>query len=334
MIHLRLEHEGGIGWGEAVASPAVTGEDLATVQTALDQVDPTTLDLDDLPGTLEGHRDLPMGARAGLDLALHDLQGKRTGRPVHEILGLPEGIGPTAATVTLTDPTSARQEAEAWFQRGHTTLKVKLGGDVEADLALVQTVKEVLPDQLPDRLADLFPDTELWIDANEALDANTAVDLLPRLQTLGVDLIEQPLPRDQLAATAELARETGMTIFLDEPIQGPEDVEALASLEGPLGINIKVQKVGGLRSAVACRRAALDQGRSTMVGCFIETGLGIAAGASLYGGVDHADLDGNLFLDHDPFPLPRPRPGWVGTSDGPGLGVVPDQRYLPASART
>ncbi len=332
MIHLRLEHEGTIGWGEAVASPAVTGEELATVQTALERVDPATLDPGNIPGTLETHPDLPPGARAGLDLALHDLQGKRTDRPVHEILGLPDGLGPTAATVTLTDPTSARQEAEAWFQRGHTTLKVKLGGDVEADLALVQAVKEVLPDDLPDRLTDLFPDTALWIDANEALDAETARDLLPRLQALGVDLIEQPLPRDQLAATAELARETGMTIFLDEPIQNPEDVEALASLEGPLGVNIKVQKVGGLRSATACLQAARDQGRSTMAGCFIETGLGIAAGAALYGAVDHADLDGNLFLEHDPFPLPRPRPGWVGTSDGPGLGVVPDQRYISSPA--
>lgn len=329
MIHLRLEHEGTIGWGEAVASPGVTGQDLGTVHRALAEIDPSTLDPEDIPGTLDGHTDLPAGARAGLDLALHDLEGRRTGRPVHEILGLPEGVGPTAATVTLTDPSSARQEAETWFKRGHTTLKVKLGGDAEGDLALVQAVKEVLPDQLPDRVAELFPATELWVDANEALEAKTALDQLERLQASGVDLVEQPLPRDQVAATAELARESGMTIFLDEAIQAPEDVEDLASLEGPLGVNIKVQKVGGLQAAVACLQVARDQGLPTMAGCFIETGLGIAAGAALYGAVDHVDLDGNLFLEHDPFPLPRPRPGWVGTSDGAGLGVLPDPRYLP-----
>lgn len=316
-----------------MASPDVTGHALADVEAALADLDPRDLDPEDIAGTLEDLAEMPPGARAGVDLALHDLRGRLDDRPVHELLGLEPGVGPTAATVTLTDPENARAEAEAWFERGHTSLKVKLGSDPEAGLALVRAVAEVLPETLPDRVADLFPDTEIWVDANEALDPDTARDLLPRLQELGVDLVEQPLPRDQVAATAELATETGMPIFLDEAIQGPEDVEALASVDGSLGVNVKVQKVGGLLPAVACLEAAQAQGRETMVGCFIETGLGIAAGAVLYGTVDRADLDGNLFLDHDPFPLPRPRPGWVGTSDGPGLGVVPDPRYIESPSQ-
>ncbi len=328
VVHLAVAHEGTIGWGEAVASPSVTGETLAEVEAALSGIDAGTLDPWDIPATLDHHAKLPKGARAGLDLALHDLQGRLDDTPVHEMLQLEAGVGPTAATVTLTDPESARQEAQAWFERGHTTLKVKLGDDPTADLALVEAVAEVLPDELPDRVADLFPGTALWVDANEALDLQDARMLLPKLQELGVDLVEQPLARDHLEETAELARETGMTIFLDESIQGPAHVEALSGLDAPLGVNIKVQKVGGLQPAVACLDAATEHGLRTLVGCFIETGLGIAAGAALYGSVDHADLDGNLFLAHDPFPLPRPRPGWTGTSQGPGLGVVPDPRYV------
>lgn len=332
MLHVALTHDGTTGWGEAVAMPDVTGEALAGILDALEGADARALDPDDVASSLERLASLPKGARAGLDLALHDLAGRLAGRPVHELLGLPEGAGPTAATVTLTDPAAATEEAQAWFERGFTTLKVKLGGATDRDLDLVQAVRQVLPRELPERVAELSPGTKLWVDANEALSLSAALELIPAFAELGVDLVEQPLPRAELDASAQLARETGTTIFLDEAIQGPEDVARLADLEGPLGVNVKVQKVGGLIPAVACIQAARDQGRPVMVGCNIETGLGIAAGAELCGSVDHADLDGNLFLAHDPFPMPRPRPGWVGTSAGPGLGAVPDPRYLPPPA--
>lgn len=321
---VRIDHAGHTGWGQAVASPAVTGETLGDARTALEALDPADLDPDDPAGTLANLEDLGPGARAGIDLALHDLDGRRTGTPAHRRLDLPDGEAPCAATVTLTDPDDAAEQARTWLGRGFTRLKIKVG-DPSAVLDLVDAVDAALPDTVRDPM----PDPEIWIDANEALTLEDARSLLPALAERSVALVEQPLPREERDALAELAAESPLPIVLDEAIDSVEDVHALASLDGPLGINVKVQKVGGLLAAHRLVRAAKGHGLDVMVGCNIETGLGIAAGACLVGAADHADLDGNLFLSQDPFPLPRPMPGHVGTTEAPGLGVNPDPRWLP-----
>jgi len=122
-------------------------------------------------------------------------------------------------------------------------------------------------------------------------------------------------------------------ILLDESVQSPEDVRAVGRIEGPTMANIKVQKVGGLQAASACLDAGQATGTPLVVGCNIETGLGIAAGSALTGAVDRADLDGNRFLAEDPFVLARPRPGFAGTPHGDGLGVHPDEEILAKLTR-
>ncbi|MDX1612218.1 MAG: hypothetical protein R3185_07595, partial [Candidatus Thermoplasmatota archaeon] len=113
VAHLRLEHEGVVGWGEGCPMPGVTGEDLPTILDQLKALDPEAIDPEDPRGTLDAHPHLGPGAGAALDLALTDLKGRLTNTPVHELLDLPEGMAPSAATITLTDPEQAEQQARS-----------------------------------------------------------------------------------------------------------------------------------------------------------------------------------------------------------------------------
>lgn len=315
------------GWGQAVPSPSVTGETHDDVREALDGLDPERLDPTDVAGTLACLEDAGPGARAAVDMALYDLAGRRTGTPTHRLMGLRDGAAPSAATVTLTDPDAAATQAQAWLGRGYTRLKVKVGAP-DAVLDLVDAVQAAIPDTVRDPM----PDPEVWIDANEALSLDAAQALAPALAERGIVLLEQPLPRDAMDETRALVEESPLPIVLDEAIQTEDDVAALADWSGPVGINVKVQKVGGLHAAQRCLETARKHGLDVLVGCNIETGLGIAAGACLTGAADRVDLDGNLFLERDPFPLPRPMPGHVGTPDGAGLGIHPDPRFRSLSA--
>lgn len=319
---LRVEDDGVTGWGQAVASPSVTGETQDDARRALDRLDPEALDPSDVPGTLEGLDAAGPAARAAVDLALYDLRGRQQETPSHRLLGLSDGMAASAVTVTLTEPDAAAEQARAWLGRGYTRLKVKVG-EAAGVLDLVDAVR----DAIPDTVRPPMPDPEIWIDANEALDLDAATALLPELADRGVALVEQPLPRDALDETRQLAEDSSLPIVLDEAICSPGDVERLADWRGPVGVNVKVQKVGGLHAAHRCIETAREHGLSVLVGCSIETGLGIGAGACLAGAADQVDLDGNLFLARDPFPLPRPMPGHVGTPEGAGLGVHPDPRF-------
>lgn len=324
-LFLRLEANGRVGWGEAHPSPDVTGETRPQTRRALTDLEPEAIDPLSPSSTLDRHEGLPPAARAALDLALHDLAGKNAGQPVHALLDLPPGQLPCAATVTVTDPEDAVQQARAWLKSGFFHLKVKID-DADVGLAVARRVAAELPRDLPDR----FPEAELWIDANEALSFDQAHRILPELDEIGVRLVEQPLSRDREDELAELTRSSPVPILLDESVTSAEDVRRLGALEGPSMVNVKVQKVGGLQASVACLDAARATGTPVVVGCNIETGLGIAAGSALAGSVERADLDGNRFLARDPFPLPRPRPGFAGTPEGPGLGAYPDPEHVPA----
>lgn len=318
---LRVQMGDTVGWGEAHAMPSVTGESQDAVADELAALEPAALDPDDVEATLAKHDDLGPAASAALDGALSDLAARHRAIPVHELIGISPGELPSAATVTLTDPRDAVEQARAWISSGYTRLKIKVG-DPGTVLELVDAVREVLPE-----VREPMPEPEVWIDANEALDLDAALELLPALAEREVALVEQPLPRGDRHGLERLLEATEIPIFVDEPITDPAAVDRYTGLPGRLGVNVKVQKVGGLHRARECVRRAREGDLGVLVGCTIETGLGIAAGAQLVGAADRADLDGNLFLERDPFPLPRPMPGHVGTPSGPGSGVHLDPRF-------
>jgi L-alanine-DL-glutamate epimerase-like enolase superfamily enzyme len=244
-------------------------------------------------------------ARAAIDSALHDLQGKLLGRPTWQLLGLPRSGPPTSWTIWLGDPDDMARRAERVAHR-FRRLKLKLGGRDGLDVDRVRAVRSVT-------------DAPLQVDVNEYWSLEEALDAIPRLGELGVQYVEQPLPRGDEDGV-RLKQESQLPIYLDEDCHTLRDVAICAPRAH--GINIKLAKSGGIREAVKMAHAARALGLGVMLGCMVESGLAIAAGAQIASLCDHVDLDGNLLLADDPWPGVELVDGVQLPADAPGLGVV------------
>jgi L-alanine-DL-glutamate epimerase-like enolase superfamily enzyme len=298
VVQVEISRDGVSGFGEAAPIDRYD-ESPASALGWLENVR-----LGDDPFALDEIADaLPPGqqaARAAVDAALYDLQGRLTGRPVYGLLGLRRAGPPTSWTVWLGDPDDMGRRAAKAAERGFRRLKLKLGGRDGLDLERVRAV----------RAASELP---LQCDVNEFWSLDEALEYLPQMD---LEYCEQPLPAGDPAGP-ELKRRSPVPIYVDEDCHTLDDVAPCA--DRAHGINIKLAKSGGIREAVRMVHAARALGLGVMLGCMVESGLGIAAGAHIASLMDHVDLDGNLLLAHDPWP-------GVAFADGvhrPGLGVSP-----------
>ncbi|MEX2210799.1 MAG: dipeptide epimerase [Gaiellaceae bacterium] len=304
VVQVELRHEDVSGFGEA-APMEHYGETPASALAYVEEhsgllgYDPFALDevLARLPAE-------EFAARAALDAALHDLQGKLLGLPVWRLLGLRRAGPPTSWTVWLGTPDDMAARAARASDR-FLRLKLKLGGRDRLDVDRVRAVRE----------ATALP---LQVDVNEYWTLDEALDALPRLAELGVEYCEQPLPAGDPGGP-ELKRRSPIPIYVDEDCHTLSDVAACA--ERAHGINVKLAKSGGIREAVRMAHAARALGLGVMLGCMLESGLGIAAAAQIASLCDHVDLDGNLLLASDPWPGVEFRDGVQLPSEEPGLGV-------------
>jgi L-Ala-D/L-Glu epimerase len=305
VVVVELRHSGVSGFGEAQPLDHY-GESPESAQAYLDEHggllgdDPFALEevMEQLPAR-------EFAARAAVDAALHDLQGKLLGQPVWRLLGLRRPGPPTSWTVWLGDPDDMARRAEKALAR-FRRLKLKLGGRDGLDVERVRAVR---------RVAGELP---LQVDVNEAWSLDEALEALPSLSELGVAYCEQPLPAADTGGP-ELKRRSPLPIYVDEDCHTLGDVAACE--ERAHGINVKLAKSGGIREAVRMVHAARALGLGCMLGCMVESGLGISAGAQVASLFDHVDLDGNLLLAHDPWPGVPFVDGVQLPPEEPGLGV-------------
>jgi L-alanine-DL-glutamate epimerase-like enolase superfamily enzyme len=317
-VFVRLESENAWGLGEGVPSPRVTGKTLEDVvgfiapQTkwlANVEADSAMRMVNSIADSIHGGRMDPGPGPAALDLALLDLAGRANGYSARELLELPkEASIPTSMTVSLGPIEDMVAEAEDHLRRGFNTLKIKLGAETLATSRLLRALR------------DSVPEATIRVDANEAWTLRTASTLLPLMERHEVELIEQPFPRDSHEDMAALTKRSSVPIVADEMVQGPIDVEIIGRHGLAHGINIKLQKVGGLTTGARMAKRAKEYGLKVMVGCFIESGVGIAAASQLVGACDWADLDGHLLLADNPIPGPPVDLGVVSTPPEAGIG--------------
>jgi L-Ala-D/L-Glu epimerase / N-acetyl-D-glutamate racemase len=304
VVEVAIEHDGVTGFGEATP----IGRYDESAGSALAFVEGAATALGDDPFALEEVMErLPaeeFAARSAIDSALHDLCGKLVELPVWRLLGLPRGGPPTAWTLGLGDPDETARKAER--ARGRfRRLKLKLGGRDGLDVERVRAVRAVA-------------EVPLQVDVNEYWTLDQALDALPQLAALGVEYCEQPL-RAGDPDGAQLKQRSPIPIYVDEDCHTLADLVACTRIAH--GVNIKLAKSGGIREAVRMAHAARALELGVMLGCMVESGLGIAAGAVVSPLCDHVDLDGNLLIAHDPWPGVELRDGVQTPSDEPGLGV-------------
>jgi len=304
VVYVQLEHDGITGYGEATPIARYeqsAGSALAYLESQAGLLGDDPWAFEEIEARLP--EDEP-AARAGIDAALHDLQGKLTGQPVWRLLGLHRAGPPTSWTIWLGDPDDMARRTEDVAGR-FKRLKLKLGGRDGLDVERVRAVRGVTD----------FP---LMVDVNEAWSLDEALEALPELAELGVEYCEQPLSAHDPAGP-ELKERSPLPIFVDEDCHVAADVPICA--ERAHGVNIKLAKSGGIREAVRIAHVARALGLGVMLGCMNESGLAVAAGAQIASLCDHVDLDGNLLLRRDPWPGVELVDGVQLPSEGPGLGV-------------
>jgi L-alanine-DL-glutamate epimerase-like enolase superfamily enzyme len=300
------DNDGHEGWGEAAPS-RFYGETVESVVTALElygsALPSDPFNLEDAEQRWETMLRGNASARAALSAALHDLVGKRLGIPVYRLWGLDPCLAPKSTfTIGLDEPERIKvkvREAEQF-----PILKVKLGTD--RDLEILRAIRE-------------STDKEIRVDANCGWTVKGAIRMLPVLDEFGVTVLEQPLSPEDLDGLAVITAQADIPVIADESCLTVADIPPLVGKVD--GINIKLAKCGGLREALRMIAVARAHGLMVMVGCMIESSLGITAAAHFTPLVDIVDLDGAALLANDPFVGANIDGGQVHLPSAPGLGV-------------
>ncbi|ADY26107.1 Mandelate racemase/muconate lactonizing protein [Deinococcus proteolyticus MRP] len=301
--------DGVTGRGEA-APNAFYGETGATVPAALERLMGAAGDPWEFR-TLAGRLDAALGhhpsAKCALEMAAVEVCALLVGRPVRDLLGLPGGEVPESSlTIGLASLSEMAAQAQAAVARGHGILKVKLG--TPQDEAILAALR------------DVAPEVTLRVDANAAWSLSRARRMLDVLADYRVELLEQPLPAGDLAGHAALRRSARLPIIADESLHSVASVPALA--EAFDGVNLKLAKLGGPVQGLRALELARLHGLEVMVGCMIESSLGIAAAAMLAPLCDWVDLDSPLLLAAEPVSGLEWKAGRLQLPPGPGWGVA------------
>jgi L-alanine-DL-glutamate epimerase-like enolase superfamily enzyme len=309
-LHVRYARDGITGYGEG--APIVRYRESAeTAKKAVDSVVPLLAAADPMQFEkvmAEIFRLIPgeWAGKAAVDIALMDWVGKKLGVPLYRYFGLdPRDAPVTTFSIGIDTPEITRQkvrEAEAY-----PVLKIKVGLDTdEQTIAAVRSVTQ----------------KPLRVDANEGwTDREVAVRKIDWLAKQGVQFLEQPMPADRIDDLRWVHQRSSLPIIGDESCERPADIPGLVGVFD--GVNIKLDKAGGIMQAHRMIRIARALGFKTMLGCMVSSSCSVTAAAHLSPLVDYADLDGNLLIANDPYRGVTVEAGKLILPDGPGLGLQP-----------
>lgn len=325
VVHVCLSDENGVeGFGEAapIRRYDETAESVAHFLRSFPVQDLSLNSIADSVALIAGTGSGQMAARCALESALLDLAGKRSRRPVWELLQIerPEPK-PVSYTIGIGSVDHVREQVRR--AANFRILKLKLGGP--DDRAALQALRSLASDKI------------VRVDANEGWSGREqALRMIEWLaEDPRIEFVEQPLsaklPDDD---HRWLFERSPLPLMADESCHRTADVSRLAGSFH--GVNVKLMKTGGLTEGVQCLQTARRLGLKTMLGCMIESTLGIAAAFQLAGLADYLDLDSHVLLARDPFAGLELNGGILSLSGEelrPGLGVPPKRGQVKPSSR-
>jgi L-alanine-DL-glutamate epimerase-like enolase superfamily enzyme len=309
-LHVAYSRDGITGHGEG--APIVRyHEDAAGEQKAIEAVRDLMLTADPMQFSktmaaifqrIPGH----WSGKASLDIALMDWVGQKLGIPLYAWLGLdPQDTPLTTFSIGIDTPEITKQKTRE--AADYPILKVKVG--LATDEATIEAVRSVT-------------DKKLRVDANEGWkDKEEAVRKINWLEQHGVEFIEQPMPAEMIEETRWVRSRVHIPIIADEACQRVTDIPKLQDAFD--GVNVKLDKAGGILEAKRMIEIARSLGMRTMLGCMVSSSVTVTAAAHLSPLVDYADLDGNLLIANDPFHGVRVEKGKLLLPSRPGLGLTP-----------
>lgn len=328
-ILIRVQSEGEEGWGECVAGgePGYSYETVGTAWHVLEKYfmpamfEDGTLSPESLRPTLRRFRGHPL-ARAGLEMALWDLQGRKLDKSFAALIGSSRSRIPVGVSIGIQKtPDRMLDQIASYLEQGYGRVKIKIAPG--SDLDVVGAIRK------------RFPDLRLWVDANAAYTLEDE-SLFKRLDEYSLELIEQPLFEDDLIDHAVLQSRLSTNLCLDESIHHLRDASHALELGSCRVINIKPARVGGFMSALEIESYCRQKGIPVWCGGMLETGIGRAAnlalasrpGFSMPGDISATDRYYKEDIAEPVFKLNED--GTIDVPQGPGLGISVNMSVLDA----
>jgi len=324
---VRVRTDSGLtGWGEGSPLHSIVGETQAICITAAQELKAlllgrNPLEIVGLVREMEHFLPHNATARSAFDMALYDIAAQAAGMPLYRFLGGTLRTMETDLTMGLSPPEEAGAKAREIVAQGFRIIKIKLGTTYEADFARVRNIREAVG-----------PGIALRIDANQGWDRITALRALNTMAAFEVEFCEQPLRAHDVAGLRMLRQQTAIPVMADEALFSPADALRLITEEAAPYFNIKLSKSGGIHNALKIATLAEAGGVRCMVGCMLESRLGLTAAAHFACAADTVrffDLD--TFVEQAEDPIEggmQVTEGRIQLPETPGLGAAPTSELL------
>ncbi|KXZ12696.1 dipeptide epimerase [Bacillus nakamurai] len=322
---VKITYDNGLaGWGEAPPTVVITGDSMAGIESAIhDVLKPVLLGRSlhspeaifyDISRLLERNE----SAKAAIDMAVYDGWAQMNGLPLYQLLGGYRNTLETDFTVSVNSPEEMAEDAAGYLKEGFHTLKIKVGKDDAADdIERIRAIR-----------ARVGANVKLRLDANQGWTPKEAVTAIRKMEDAGlaIEVVEQPVHKDDLAGLKQVTDATETPIMADESVFSPQQAFHVLQTRSADMINIKLMKAGGIKRAETINAMAETCGVECMVGSMIETKLGITAAAHFAASkrnVTRFDFDAPLMLKTDVIQGGISYSGsQITIPDDPGLGIT------------
>ena len=333
-VFVRIEADNGVtGWGEGASAPTMTGETMAGMMAAIEYLTPKLVGraADDLAGAsaaMDARMYGNSGAKAAIDIALHDLLGRASGRPVHALFGAKQRSRiPVLAVIASEDAASDLGEAQRNFNAGYRAFKIKVGlGSPEADAARTRAICQALKRESEPSVEPCL----VSADANQGFTVDGALRFVDAIADCGLDFFEQPVDAHDLIGMARVAAATQIPIGSDEGIHALDDIVRHHERKAASGVSLKAIKLGGLRGLVEASRLCARLGMRVNISC--KTGeTSLASAAAIHVAAVTPEIAWGLTvtsagLAEDVATVPlRIERGHIEVPQTPGLGIEIDE---------